>query len=409
MVIRVVNAYKNAFSGLSKENWLLSLVMLINRSGTMAVVFMSIYVTHILHRSIADAGLIITLFGVGAVAGSASGGYLTDKIGFRPVQIITSLVAGLLFIAFGLITNFYMLCVIAVLAGCITDAFRPANFTAIAAYSAPENLTKSYSLNRLAVNIGWGLGSTVGGILAAIDYHLLFWVEGIIYIIVGILIFILLPPQKTDVQHTGSEKKELRLMSPWKDIFFLKFLLMVLVYITCFFLVFRLLPLFWKEVQHIGEARIGFILGLNGIIIALFEMVMVQHLQRRKTLAYYIVAGILVTAAGFGLLLIPGITPMVVAFLIIILLTAGEMLTLPFINTIVIQRANEHNRGRYAAAYALTWSVAQIIGPAGGAFIAEKNSYNVLWIVLILLCLGAAVGVREIFRKEEKAREETEN
>ncbi len=360
---------------------------------------MSIYVTHILHRSIADAGLIITLFGVGAVAGSASGGYLTDKIGFRPVQIFTSLISGVLFILFGLITNFYLLCLIAVLAGCITDAFRPANFTAIAAYSTPENLTKSYSLNRLAVNIGWGLGSTVGGILAAIDYHLLFWVEGIIYIIVGILIFVLLPPLKIVHHDIKPEVKELRRLSPYRDIFFMKFLFMVMVYITCFFLVFRLLPLYWKEVQHIGEARIGFILGLNGIIIAVFEMVMVQYFQRRKTQAYYIIAGMLVTAVGFVLLLVPGVTPMVVAFLTIILLTVGEMLTLPFINTIVIQRANEYNRGRYAAAYALTWSVAQIIGPAGGAFIADKSSYSILWVVLIVFCVAAALGMKKIFER----------
>ncbi|WP_336517546.1 MFS transporter [Pollutibacter soli] len=398
MVLRIINAYKEAFSGLSRENWLLSLVMLINRSGTMAVVFMSIYVTHILHRSIADAGLIITLFGVGAVAGSASGGYFTDKIGFRPVQIITSLISGILFILFGLVSSFYLLCVIAVFAGCVTDAFRPANFTAIASYSKPENLTKSYSLNRLAVNIGFGLGSTIGGILAAIDYHLLFWVEGIVYITVGILIFLLLPQQKKSPLEFKPDKNELRRMSPWKDIFFLKFLFMVTVYITCFFLVFRLLPLFWKEVQHIGEARIGFILGLNGIIIAVFEMVMVQHLQSRKTLSFYIVAGMLLSAGGFVLLLVPGFTPMVIAFLIIILLTVGEMLTLPFINTIVVQRANEHNRGRYAAAYALTWAVAQIIGPAGGAFIAEKSSYNVLWVVLIVVCIGAALGVRTLFK-----------
>jgi MFS family permease len=399
MMLRIVNAYKNAFSGLSRENWLLSLVMLINRSGTMAVVFMSIYVTHILQRSIADAGLIITLFGVGAVAGSASGGYLTDKIGFRPVQIITSVIGGVLFILFGLVTNFYLLCGIAVLAGCITDAFRPANFTAIAAYSAPENLTKSYSLNRLAVNIGWGLGSTVGGILAAINYHLLFWVEGIIYILVGILIFLLLPAPKAVLNVNKPDKKELRRMSPWKDLFYMKFLFMVTVYITCFFLVFRLLPLYWKEIQHIGEARIGFILGLNGIIIALFEMVMVQYFQRRKSQAYYIIAGMLVTAVGFVLLLVPGVSPLVLAVLTIILLTVGEMLTLPFINTIIIQRANEHNRGRYAAAYALTWSVAQIIGPAGGAFIADKSSYSVLWVVLIVFCGAAAMGVKRIFEK----------
>ncbi len=43
------------------------------------------------------------------------------------------------------------------------------------------------------MNIGWAVGSSMAGILAAINYHLLFWVEGIAYILVGLLVILLLP------------------------------------------------------------------------------------------------------------------------------------------------------------------------------------------------------------------------
>lgn len=42
---------------------------------------MSVYVTQSLHRSLSDAGLVIALFGAGAVVGSISGGILIKKIG----------------------------------------------------------------------------------------------------------------------------------------------------------------------------------------------------------------------------------------------------------------------------------------------------------------------------------------
>jgi predicted MFS family arabinose efflux permease len=158
MLQNILHNYRQSFSGLSKQTWLLSLVMMINRAGTMAVPFMSMYVTQSQHRSLSDAGLIITLYGVGSILGASIGGFMVDKIGFRPVQVFTSIVSGLLFILFAFVEDFSQICLLVVLLSFVAEAFRPANFTAIAAYSKPENITRSYSLNRLAINIGWASG-----------------------------------------------------------------------------------------------------------------------------------------------------------------------------------------------------------------------------------------------------------
>lgn len=396
----VALTYKNAFSNLSRENWLLSLVMLINRSGTMVVPFMSIYVTQVLGRSIADAGLIITFFGVGAVLGSLAGGYLTDKIGFRPVQIIASLLTGIMFLLFGRVNDFTLVCIISVIIGCVSEAFRPANFTAIASYSNKHNIAQSYSLNRLAVNIGFGLGSTVGGILASINFHLLFWVEGIVYMIVSLLIVLLLPKQKIKKIKLKNKSPEHRLRSPYKDKLFLKFIFFITIYVTCFYLVFRLVPIYWKEYKGIPENHIGFILGLNGIIIAIFEMILIKHLEKKKKDIFFIAAGIVFAAFSFLFLIVP-FSSVWAAVLMIIFFTLGEMLSLPFINTFVVGRANEENRGRYASAFSLSWATAQIIGPAGGAFIAQKINYHFLWTLLIILCLISSLGIQFIFKKEK--------
>ncbi len=111
--------------------------------------FMSMYITQSLHRSIEDAGLIITLFGVGSVLGAMAGGYLTDKLGFQPVQIGSLVLSGVFFVLFGFVTDFTWLCFLIVILSFFVEAFKPANRRAIAAYSAPENLIRSYALNRL--------------------------------------------------------------------------------------------------------------------------------------------------------------------------------------------------------------------------------------------------------------------
>ncbi|MCF2494586.1 MFS transporter [Dyadobacter chenhuakuii] len=399
MLNKIIESYRVSFSGLSRETWLLSLVILVNRCGYMAVPFMSMYITQSLHRSIADAGLVITLFGAGSVLGGMAGGYLTDIWGFRPVQIVCLIISGILFILFGMVTDFTALCFLIVLLSFFVEAFKPANSTAVAAYSSPENLTRSYALNRLATNIGFGFGTSVGGILAAINYSLLFWVDGIVYAMAGVLILFLLPNAKLVRSVSREDSNAKSGQSPWKDMLFVRFMVIVMLYMICFVLLFRLVPVYWKEQMHIHEATIGILLGMNGLVIALFEMVLIQNLANRRPDSYYMIAGTLFSALAFSMLVVPVVTPIILAGAAVLFFTIGEMLALPYISTFVLARASEFNRGKYSAAYSVSQSVAQIIGPAAGAYIAAHWGYNVLWIALIFLSLVCAAGFKTLFQE----------
>jgi len=386
----IYSTYKNSFSGLSRETWLLSIVMMFNRCGSMAVPFMGLYVTQSLHRSELDAGLIITLFGAGSIVGSAVGGKLTDMIGFRPVQIFSSIISGVLFIFFSTISHFSTICVLTVVISFFSEAFRPANFTAVAHYAAKDTVTRSYSLNRLAVNIGWSVGISLAGIIASINYKLLFMVEGGVSIIVGLLILSFLPKVKNFIQQAKATAEKMIIAKPWQDPFYVKFMLLTTVFITCAFLMFRVVPVFLKEQWNIDEFAIGIIMGLNGAIIALFEMIMINKIEQKRSPIYFIVIGSVLFALSYLILSAPVSFHLVAAVLTIVIFTGGEMFALPFINTIVISRSNEHNRGLYAAGYTLSWSFAQVIGPFAGFFIARHFGYNWLWFGLTCMLLVCA-------------------
>lgn len=399
MFRKIINTYRTSFSGLSRETWLLSLVILVNRCGYMAVPFMSMYITQSLHRSIEDAGLIITLFGVGSVLGAMAGGYLTDKLGFQPVQIGSLVLSGVFFVLFAFVTDFTWLCMLIIVLSFFVEAFKPANQTAIAAYSAPENLIRSYALNRLATNIGFGFGTGVGGLLAAIDYHLLFWVDGVVYVLAGILIVMLLPKRKRAVKAPSPESGHAGAGSPWRDAFFVRFLVMVTLYMFCFVMLFRLVPVYWKEEMGIGESTIGILLGMNGLVIALFEMILVQNLANRKPDYFYMVAGPVFSALAFLALVLPEILPAVLAIATVLLFTVGEMLAFPYLSTFVMNRATDLNRGKYSAAYSVAQAAAQIIGPVVGAYVAGHWGYSALWILLIVVSCTCALGFRTLFQR----------
>ena len=111
MLSSTINLYKNSYGGLSRNTWLLSLVMLINRSGTMVVPFMTIYLTQELGVGIGKAGFVMSLFGAGAIVGALIGGKVTDRIGFYYVQLFTLLGGGIMFFVLGQMKSYTAICI----------------------------------------------------------------------------------------------------------------------------------------------------------------------------------------------------------------------------------------------------------------------------------------------------------
>lgn len=366
----------------------------------MVVPFITIYLTQHLHYSLVQATLVNAMFGIGAIAGALLGGRLTDKTGFVSVQLAALSGGGLLFILLGYIEHFYTICAVSFLLSMVNDAFRPANSAAIAAYSLPENRTRSYSLNRLAINIGWALGASAGGILAGINYRLLFWVDGLTNLAAAILLWIIFFRNKPVKKAIKKETHHAEGGSPWRDKIYMRFILIVTLFAACFMLTFRIIPVYYKQVLHLPEAWIGLILGLNGVIIAFFEMVLVSRLEGRRGPLAYIRWGLYLGAVTFISLLIPG-PALFVALLSIVLFTFCEILAMPFMNTFWINRTAENNRGRYAAWYTIAWSVAQVIGPYFGALVVDHFNYTVLWAGATVV--AAASGASVFLLKEKPA------
>ena len=381
MLNATAKTYRNAYSGLSKETWLLSLIMLINRSGTMVIPFMILYLTDPkMGYSVGDAGIVFGLFGAGAFCGAWLGGRLTDKIGFYPVQLFTLIVGGILFMVLGQMKTYPLICIFTFLLSFVNESFRPANSTAIAFYSKEENRTRSYALNRLAINLGWAVGSGLGGFLADINYELLFWVDGFTNIGAAVLMWLVLKP----VNYKPLAKAKIDdplVQSAYKDKTYLSFALITMLFACCFFQLFNNLPLYFEKDLHFSKPFIGLLMATNGIIIALVEMVLVFKLEGKRNSLIYITLGVLMVGISFLMLNLPGAS-VVVAVSMIVMVTFGEILSMPFMNSYWIARTQLSNRGQYAALYTMAWSAAQTLGPMGGAQLAEHAGFAALWWVV---------------------------
>lgn len=403
MLQSTIQTYKNAYSGLSRETWLLSVIMLINRSGTMVVPFMTLYLTSpAMGYSIEDAGKVFGIFGFGAFCGAYVGGKATDKLGHFPVQLVALAGGGLLFFVLGQVKDYSLICLFTFLLSFVNEAFRPANATAIALFSKPENRTRSYSLNRLAINLGWAFGSAVGGLLAAHSYELLFWVDGVTNISAGVLLFLYLKPNKEIV----AERKEAitaaksKTSSAYLDKNFLIFIGLTILFAACFFQLFTNFPVFMKKEKGFSEQFIGALMAINGLVIAFVEMMIVYKLETKGRNILYMSIGMALTGIGFLLLNLP-FFEYSLAVIMILFITFGEMYAMPFMNSYWIARAKPHNRGQYAALYTMAWSAAQTLGPIGGSYLAQHAGFTITWYIVAGLSIITAILLYKILRSHQ--------
>ncbi len=372
--------YIDTFKGLSQEIWILAGITLINRAGMMVIPFLSIYLTKEIGLTYQQVGWVMTCFGLGSLLGAWTGGKLTDRIGGYKVMFGSFILGGFGYIAIQYLHDFQPLCIGVFLLTLMADAFRPALFVAMSNYSKPENKTRSVTLIRLAINLGMSMGPAVGGALILyFGYAALFWIDGITNIMAGVLLIFLLNPKKRkilDEQITVSNP-----LSPYKDAYFLLLLAGIYIFTIVFLQYFSTMPVYYREVKLLTEGEIGLLMGLNGMLIFLFEMPFVQFFESRNyNKIKLLIIGIGLLAMSFVIL--PFIPWTGIIVFSIIFMTVGEMLVFPFGNALAVQRAKKGNQGAYMALFSMNFSVAHIFGHNIGMQSIDHLGFDSTWLVV---------------------------
>ncbi|GAB3535255.1 MFS transporter [Pontibacter brevis] len=403
---RLFLLYRNAFGGLSKPAWMMSVVMLINRSGSMVTPFLSLYVTDMLGYSLREAGIILSIYGAGSVCGSFLGGWLTDKIGHFKVQFVSLTLGGSLYFLLLNLRQFEHLAAGVFILSLVNDCLRPANSASIAHYAKPENMTRAFSLNRMAINLGFSVGPAIGGALAALSYRWLFIADGATCIAAGIFFFLYFrhrqghppPPQ----QQVSLTVKAPAARSPYRDGYFLLFALLCCSFAVMFFQLFTTLPLYWRGEYALPEGQIGLLMALNGCIVFLLEMIVVYLIGERIKKQVLIAAGLLILGVSFVLLNM--MQHLSVLYLSMLLLSVSEIFAMPFMATITVERSNSVNRGAYMGLYTISYAAAHVIAPLLGTTIIAAYGFATLWWVTGIMAIFTATGLYWVVQQMEKQR-----
>lgn len=372
---------------------MLALVMLINRAGSMVLPFLGVYMTDHLHFTIENTGIVLSFFGIGSVLGSWLGGMITDKIGEYRVQYLSLLLSVPLFCLIPLFSTEVGVAGIILAQSIVSETFRPANSVAITKYAKPENITRAFSLNRMAVNLGFSIGPALGGILSAISYEFLFFSNAFAALSAGLMYIWFFGKRNKLAKIKAKKVKEAIVIkkenSPYKDGKFLIYCFFCMLFSICFFQLFSTLTIFYKDTAHLSQQSIGYILGYSGFLIVLLEMGFVQIAEKYFSLAVTMLLGTLI--CGFSYAMIAFDYSVIALVISMTLLCIGEIWTLPFMSTITAMRSGKNNKGAYMGLNGISFSIAFIITPYIGTMLAQKFGFNALWIGTGVLATGIAI------------------
>jgi predicted MFS family arabinose efflux permease len=280
----------------------------------------------------------------------------------------------------------------------IADMFRPAMFVALIAYSKPENKTRSVTLIRLAINLGFSAGPAIGGlIITTLSYSGLFWVDGITCLAATAVLINVLHPKKTQtLEAVKSESPQ----SAYQDKLFLVFLGAMILFGIVFLQYFSTMPLYYKDVYFLSELDIGILLGMNGFLIFVFEMPLIKWLENSR----FSKSGLMLTGAvltGFSFLILNLTSWTGVLIIGMLFMTFGEMIAFPFSNAFAMERAKKGNQGEYMALYSISFSIAHIFGHNMGLQLVNSVGFGKTWYLTTIL---AALCVFLLFILKQKVK-----
>ncbi|MBI1937162.1 MAG: MFS transporter [Ignavibacteriales bacterium] len=400
--------------------WLVAFATLINRSGTMVIPFLALFLIKGRGINAADAGLVLTFYGAGSLITAPFVGKLSDKLGALRVMKISLTLTGVMLFFYPHITNYFLILGYTLIWSVIGEAFRPANLSFISSETKPEKRKTAFALNRLAINLGMSIGPVIGGFLSQINFHLLFYVDGITSLLAGGFLMIA-KFGKTEDRKQNSEVRsneidvelnkdnhpsfsiehQVSSLKHQESIFhnkrFLLFMLSLIPANIVFFQHIGAMPIFIVRDLGLRESVYGMLMAVNTVLIIFIEVPLNNAMSRwsdRKAAAL----GALLCGIGFGAMAFAH--EIIFLIVTIVIWTFGEMIYFPASASYISLVSPEERRGEYMGYFQMTFSFALMTGPWIGTIVLENFGSVILWSAAFLL--AALSAVMFLFFKEKR-------
>ncbi|MEO8501058.1 MAG: MFS transporter [Vicinamibacteria bacterium] len=366
----------------------------VNKAGTYIVPYLTIVLMRDFHLSPLEAGLAVAAYGFGSLVSVFTGRQTADRLGRRATMLLSLFGSGVLAICLGFAPNLHAFVVILLGFGFLADLFQPAASAIVTDLVPPGQRKLGFAGLRLAINLGFAAGVVAGGFLVDWDFRFLFWGDGLSTLAYGLVILFFIAETRP-LAHLGEVAA-----SPFEDRPFLKLVAASSAFPFLMFAVMTVLPITLTEGASYPSRTYGYIVGLNGLLVAMLEIPIATRLPTgsRLPLAAF---GLVISAIGVAL---NGVPPNLAVYIAaILLITSGEIIMMPQLSATVADWAPRLSRGRYISLFQSSWTFAKATSPLFFLPLRARIGDQAFWPLLGLSVLPAS-GLLFTLAREDRAR-----
>ena len=361
--------------------------------GALIFPFFALYITSKFQVGMTEVGLLFALFSVTDMIGNMIGGALTDFLGRKTMIIMGLIISALTSLGMGFVNQLEWFYVMGAVSGLFATAAGPAHEAMLIDILPEKKRSEGFGVMRVAMNLSVAIGPAIGGFLASRSYLILFIADTVTSLITALIVYLV-------VEESMPEEKESKVKKGFKDTFigygdvlkdrkFMLFVVISTIATLVYSQMYSTLSVFLRDVHGVPESGYGWLMTLNAGMVVLFQFMITRRISKRPPMLI-LALGSLLYVIGFGMY---GFVDVYLMFMLaMVIITIGEMVTIPVAQAYVGNAAPEDMRGRYSGVMGFSWMIPWMIGPLLAGLIMDNGDPNWVWYGSAILGMIATLG-----------------
>lgn len=408
---RIKNYFK-PYRGLPKSIYAIFFASIVNNMGNLVGPFLALFLTNKIGISVAIVGLIAAGNSALGMLGAMIGGKLIDTIGRKKILMIFRTASGLGYAICAFVKSPVTITLLLLFSSFLGGFSQPVYSTIITDLTEGEERKAAFSLEYMAINIGFSVGPLLAGFLYENYLTWLFLGDAITTFISVVLILIFVPetmPTKKELEktkHNTSESAEegslLSALISRPTLLIFSFIIVI------YFIVFSQfdfgLPLQVGNIFSTKGAKIfGVLMTVNAVMCSTLTIFITSAVKNIKASLCIAIGGLLY-AVGFGMIFF--IDTFFMFVISTIIWTAGEIMISTNTSVYIAEHTPITHRGRFNSIFPIIRRLGFFVGPIMAGSYVKYSSIGNLWILLGALSLVASLMMYTLYKKDTSCLKE---
>jgi len=350
--------------------------------------FEIIYLHQIRGFSPSTAGLVLAAIMATAALVTLPTGALLDRYSAKALVVAASLASALGYAGLAYVDQPWQAFACAIVSGAGNGVAGTANRTLLVRLITREQRAAAFALNRVAGNVGIGLGATTAGFLVASarqlsSFQILYFFDAVTFAGFALIVLTAVPgPGAETVAATDANGTGFRAVA--RDRLFLTVIVANVVLVVVGHTFFsNILSPFAAAHTPVGPAALGIIFLANTLFVVIAQIPAVRVVGRMRRTHAFAAASALFALALLAVLPATLIQSELAATALLvgvaIVFASGEVVHIVVLGPLVTDMAPAHLLGRYLSLYTLTFAISLAIGPAIGGLLLQTSPDAVWW------------------------------